>query len=80
VKRPFTLIDANPSRETIECLGSLLDDAKAGKMLGVAFVAMYKGRTFIAKACGEAHRSPVFTRGMLRSLDDELRRLMADEQ
>ena len=76
--RPVVLVPGTASHETIECLRRLFDDATAGKVIGIAYVAMYQGRTFVAHACGEAHRSPVFTRGMLRSLDEQLGEIIRD--
>ena len=60
------------SRDTIERLEQLLEEAKSGKLQGMAFVAIYEHRNFKVKVCGEADRSPVFARGALASLDDEL--------
>lgn len=61
--------------ETIEALEQLLEQARAGQILGVAFVAMRKRREFVGDATGEAYRNPTFARGMLAALDDHLRDL-----
>lgn len=69
---PFTLVPDAYSTETVECLRTLLADAEKGVLIGVAFAAMYKRRGYRVSACGEAHRSPTYTRGMIRALDDRL--------
>lgn len=60
------------SHETIAVLEELLSQARAGHILGIAFVAMRKGRKFVGDAAGEAYRNPVLTRGMVAELDDYL--------
>ncbi|MCW1959817.1 MAG: hypothetical protein KIH64_014985 [Mycobacterium sp.] len=73
-RSPFTLVRRDISTDTVECLQSLLQQAQAGDVIGIAYVAMLKERDYIADSTGEAHRSPTFTRGMLRALDDRLGR------
>jgi len=72
VRPPFILIPDNLSNDTIECLQTLLDEAKAGKVIGLAFAAVLKRRGYIVNTAGEAHRNPTFARGMCAALDDEL--------
>jgi len=60
--------------ETIECLEHLLDEARQGNLIGLAFAALFRRRNYTTHACGEVRRDRVFTRGMLRDLDDQLRR------
>lgn len=72
MKQPFRLAPDNISDDTIEALEELLKEAKSGHIIGLAFAAMYKGRRFVVSTAGEARRSPVFTRGMLSYLDDQL--------
>lgn len=74
MKSPYGLVQDTISDDTVEALQHLLAEARKGKVIGVAFVAMYKERQFIANAAGEAKRSPVFTRGMVACLDDVLAR------
>lgn len=74
MKPPYRLVPDTISSDSVAALEALLNDAKKGYLIGVAFVAMYKRRRFIANATGEAKRSPVFTRGMVASLDDKLSR------
>lgn len=72
-KRPFHLVERSISTETVECLETLLDHAKKGDLIGIAYAVMYEQRGYFCSAAGEAHRSPTYTRGMLCALDDKLR-------
>jgi hypothetical protein len=74
MKPPFRLVPDAISPDTVRALEQLLREARRGRIIGVAFVAMYKRREYIANATGEARRSPTFTRGMIASLDDALGR------
>ena len=74
MKTPYVLVPDTLSNDTVECLAQLLEHAKSGDVIGVAFVAMLKRRGYIANAAGEAHRNPTFARGMVAALDDSLRR------
>ena len=74
MKSPFVLTQDTISGDTVKALTQLLADARKGEVIGVAYVAMYKQRQFIANAAGEAKRSPVFARGMVACLDDVLAR------
>lgn len=74
MKPPFRLVPDVISDDTVKALQCLLSEARRGHVIGIAYVAMFKRREFIANAAGEAKRSPVFTRGMLASLDDALGR------
>lgn len=60
------------SNDAVRALELLLADAKAGRLVGIAYVAMYSHRKYIVDIAGETKRSPTFTRGMLQLLDDEL--------
>lgn len=74
MKPTFRLVSDVISDDTVEALEQLLDEARRGRVIGIAFAAMMKRRTFIVNAAGEAKRNPVFTRGMLACLDDTLGR------
>jgi hypothetical protein len=50
----------------------LLEQAKSGEVIGLAFAAMYRRRRYTVSTCGEASRNPTFARGMIAALDDEL--------
>lgn len=73
---PFSLAQRHLSHDTIEALEQLLDEAKRGRVIGLAYVAMYKRREYVTDAAGEAYRNPTFSRGMVAALDDHLRELV----
>lgn len=75
MKAPYKLMpDGASSDDTISCLEQWLSEARDGSLIGIAAVVIYKQRMFQTTACGEAHRSPVFARGCVASLDDDLGR------
>lgn len=72
---PFQAARQSASHDTIEALEQMLDEARRGRLIGIACVAMYKRREFYVNATGEAYRSPTFSRGMVATLDDYLREM-----
>lgn len=68
----YRLVPDAISDDTVIALEQLLEHARKGQLIGLAFVGMYKRREYIVNCTGEAKRSPTFTRGMLRALDDKL--------
>lgn len=72
MKPPFHLIQNKISGHTVSALRQLLSEAESGEIIGMAFIAMYRNREFVVDTTGESRRNPVFTRGMLSYLDDEL--------
>lgn len=73
VKR-FALVPDELSKDTIEVLRLLTSEARSGKLIGIAFAAMYRGRTYIVDAAGEAYESPTFTLGMIDMLSAHMRK------
>ena len=73
----YRLIPDSLSADTVECLQTLLDQARLGEVTGIAFAATMKRRSYIVNSAGEARRNPTFSRGMICALDDEMRRLVA---
>lgn len=69
-------LHARPRSDAILTLEKLLADARAGRLHGIAFVAMYCRREYIVDVVGETRRCPTFTRGMLHVLDDQLARII----
>lgn len=69
---PYILVPDTVSTDTVECLKQLLEHAKSGEVIGIAFAAMLKKRGYIANTAGEAHRNPTWARGMVAALDDQL--------
>lgn len=74
MRRPVTLIPDQVSIDTVEALKTLLKQANSGEVIGIAFVAQLKRRTFVVNTAGECYRNPTWTRGMVAALDDQLSR------
>lgn len=72
MKPPYRLVPDTLSADTVECLRQLLEDAEAGKIQGLVFGAMYRGRTVIVNSAGECRRNRIFARGIVAELNDEL--------
>lgn len=68
IKSVFKLADEAVSHETVEALESLLNKAKNGDVIGIAFVAMNKQRTYNTNTAGELHRNMTFAVGTLMVL------------
>jgi hypothetical protein len=65
-----------PCHDTIEALETLLEDARKGRIKGLAFVTFEKGRTYSMGATGVANDDPVQALGpMLLHLLDLSRRI-----
>lgn len=72
---PSTVIRLAPDRvcrDTVGALTELLTEARAGRIIGLGFVAVYKRREYIVDVTGELSRNPTRARGMIASLDDYL--------
>ncbi len=70
--RPYRLISDELSQDTIECLERLLQEARDGRLIGIAFAGILKHQKYVHHACGEVKRQRILTRGILRELDDSL--------
>jgi len=64
------------SGETIRELESLLQDAKQGKVTGLALVAMHDGADFTMNVVGRARFAPVYTLGMIQTLQGLIQTLI----
>lgn len=69
---PFILVPDNVSHDVVECLETLLEQARSGKLIGLAYAGVLKRRGYIVNTAGEAYHSPTFSRGMIAALDDQL--------
>lgn len=72
MKPPFRLVPDQISNDTVECLEQLLEAARRGQIIGMAYAAMLRRREYIVNTAGTAHQSPTFARGMVAALDDSL--------
>lgn len=79
MKPPFRLVPDSLSTDTEEALAQLLDLARRGELIGVAFAGMLRQRRYFVNTAGEAHRNPTFARGCVSALDDELGQRMRKE-
>lgn len=76
MRQPYRLVPDSLSTDTVELLDALLTEARAGRLIGIAFAGMYRRQEYIVNVAGEAHRSPTLTRGMVAALDDQLREMV----
>lgn len=72
MKPPYRLVPDTISTDTVHALRALLADAEGGRLIGIAFAAMYRHRYYIVNTAGESHRNPTFSLGMLRVLAAKL--------
>lgn len=71
-REAYQLVPDKISQDTVTALRELLVHAETGRLIGIAFVGMYRSRRYIANTAGEASRNPTFARGMIAALDDHL--------
>lgn len=71
----YHLVRRGPPASLVKCLERLTAQAQAGKLTGIAFIALLEDRAFIADACGECRDRPEETRALVPSLDSKLGRL-----
>ena len=74
MRRPFTLVSNDGSSDTEKCVDELSEGVKSGKLIGLAYVAIYAQRNYEAHLCGEADRSPTFALGATNVLAAKLLR------
>jgi hypothetical protein len=79
MRRRIHQLPAEHSHDTIACLEHLLEEARRGEIIGLAFAALCKRRKFVLDTAGEAHRNPTFARGMVAALDDAIGMRMREE-
>jgi hypothetical protein len=70
MKPPFKLVHDSVSHNTVECLETLLEHAKRGEIIGLAYAAQLRQRAYITDTAGECYRNPTFARGMVGALVD----------
>lgn len=69
------LVPDTVSEETIRALEFLLKEAKAGRVIGLALIAMHRIDDYSVDATGACKSLPHIARGMIATLDDELSQL-----
>lgn len=79
-KRGPVLLHAGVSEDTIECLQSLLEEAKKGDLVGLALGAIMRRSNYKVHTTGAARGNPTFTRGILAALDDHLSEIVNERR
>lgn len=69
----YVLVRDAVSQDTVECLEQLLEAARSGHVIGLAFGAVLKRKRYMVNLSGEAQRDPTFARGMVGAIEDQLR-------
>ena len=67
------------STDTVDALRYLLREAEAGRITGLAFVAIQIGHDYSTGVIGRARYTPTLTRGMIHVLEDEVRAILHPE-
>lgn len=70
------LVRQEISRDTVEALEEILQDARAGLYTGFVIGLLRPRRRYSVHCIGEGCESPTWSRGILRALDDELKVLV----
>lgn len=70
----LTLVIKAPDRETVETLTRLLEAARSGTIIGLAYVALHHHHEYSADLVGQALSSPLLCRGICRCLEDAISR------
>lgn len=65
-----------PDPQVLEALSYLLQEAQAGRITGLAYVALKPGLDFTANVVGDARKSPVLALGLASSLALEVGKLV----
>lgn len=64
------------SKETAIYLDARQREAARGELIGIAAIAMYGHNHYAIAVKGEIRRAPIYTRGLLPELDQELTRII----
>lgn len=68
----YQLVRDYVSHDVVDSLDQLSLGAHSGDVIGIAFVALLKGRRYIVNASGRCLREATFTRGAAFVLSDHL--------
>ena len=79
ISQPRLSLVKSVSQETVNTLENLLEGARSGEIVGMAFCVLLNGRRHFVSLAGEARRDLTSTRGMVCNLDDEIARLISDQ-
>lgn len=71
-----SLIRPTVSEDTVMALEILLAEARAGQLVGIAYVGIYPARAYVVDMAGEAKKAPIFTLGTVVILEDQIARFI----
>lgn len=71
MERRLFLVKNKPDAATIRALKELLEQAIAGRLSGIAYVALLPDRGYSGDIVGSARKHPIYTRGLVRVLEDQ---------
>lgn len=66
------LVTAPADRGTVDALTTLLEDAKAGRITGLAWIALHPGDGYSADMVGAVTEHRLLARGICRALEDTI--------
>ena len=67
------------SRETVNALEQLLEGARAGEVVGLAYCASLKRGRYVVDLAGETRRNLTLTRGMVCALGSQIQELVQEQ-
>lgn len=70
------LVQQAVSKDTVDALEFLLQEARAGRVIGLAYVALHNSHDYTVDMAGFTKTAPSLTRGAVHTLDDELAALI----
>lgn len=68
----LSIVQPYVSKDVVETLEYLLQEARNGNLIGIAYGAMLPNRAFIVDAAGEAHRDPLRGVGLAQYVSQEI--------
>jgi len=68
----FRLMRGSVSKDVVEVLELMLENARTGSITGIAVAATMRKSRYITTIAGHCLVNPTFARGMVLSLSDEL--------
>jgi hypothetical protein len=71
-KLQFHLVQPRQDSATVETLQRLLDEALAGRVIGLAYVALHTQDEYSGHVVGQVLESPLLARGICRALEDTI--------
>ena len=70
--KKFSIVQPLADAELVCALTFLLEAAKAGRIIGLAYVALHPGQEFSGEVIGTCRNSPLVARGLCRALEDSV--------